>query len=167
MLAVTETAARRIWLARPNFSISGRAFAILYNSRRSSRPVLHTSRSLKSLTGFPAIAMFTTLSIFRFPFSIFQFPFSIFQFPVSSFRGQEHPKARPLARLARNPDPAAMVIHNLGDEGEPQSHPFFLGGEEGIEDLLTQLRGDAGPGILDVDLHTAPAVRVRGRNPYG
>src|SRR5947199_4853409 len=45
MLLVSETAARRIWLANPNFSISGKHFTRRYIAFRNSRAARYTSKS--------------------------------------------------------------------------------------------------------------------------
>ena len=57
-----------------------------------------------------------------------------------------------------------MVVHDLRDNREPESHAVFLGGEERIEDLFAESLGDAWPGVLEVDLDAAPAVGVRRRH---
>src|SRR5436190_5986421 len=77
MFAVTEVAARRSWVARPNFSKSGSNLATLYISTRRTRAERHTSKSLKSLTGLVAPAIRCRTS--------FDFRVSTFEFRVSSF----------------------------------------------------------------------------------
>src|SRR5437867_8940047 len=84
MFAVTEVAARRSWVARPNFSKSGSNLATLYISTRRTRAERHTSKSLKSLTGLVAPAIRCRTS-FDFRVSTFEFRLSSFDFRVSSF----------------------------------------------------------------------------------
>src|SRR5690606_9620504 len=53
------------------------------------------------------------------------------------------------ARLAVAIDDAAMVAHDLGDEGKTQAGARELGGDERVEKERQDISGDAGPVILD------------------
>ncbi len=48
-----------------------------------------------------------------------------------------------------------MLLQRLLRERQAESGPSFLGAEEGIEDPLAQLRGNAGPVVPDADPDSA------------
>src|SRR4029450_3057399 len=62
-----------------------------------------------------------------------------------------------LSELAVHVDGAAVVEHDAARDGEPEASALAarLGGEEGLEDPLERVRGDARPRIFDPDLDAA------------
>src|SRR5437016_12313282 len=58
---------------------------------------------------------------------------------------------RALADGALDLDRSLVILDDLQRHGEAETGalPFRLGGEEGLEDLVPVLRGDAHPGIAD------------------
>src|SRR5262249_25657632 len=73
------------------------------------------------------------------------------------FRNREcQPKACAVSGLAGYVQGAAVRVDDLGDDGQPQPHARLLGGEEWVEDLLLELRRNAGTGVLNLDHHLVP-----------
>src|SRR5262245_58873949 len=74
--------------------------------------------------------------------------------------GQPHREAAPSAELARDLDPALVLLDDLlrDREAEPGSGVAALGGEEGLEDLLEVLGWNAGAVVLDRDLDRAASI---------
>src|SRR2546430_16120171 len=74
---------------------------------------------------------------------------------------QEHVETRPLANRALALDPAAMLLDDAEDHGEAEAGALagVLGGEERLEDALTDLGGHAVAGGAD----TEPDILARPR----
>ena len=60
-----------------------------------------------------------------------------------------------------------MVFHDALGDGQAQPGASLLGGEEGDEDVLPYLRGNAGPVVGDLDLYGPLAPVLRGRQVAG
>src|SRR5215469_5295133 len=54
-----------------------------------------------------------------------------------------------------------MPINDLGHDGEPQPDTSLLRSHKWIEDLLTQLRRNARPGVCDANLDALCAAAMR------
>src|ERR1700693_2968349 len=59
------------------------------------------------------------------------------------------------ARSAADLDGAAVLLHDAVADRKPQARSFAggLGGEEGVENTVEQLAGDAHAGVGDLDIH--------------
>src|SRR5712692_8317906 len=69
---------------------------------------------------------------------------------------REHdPKHRSAARHAPEDDAAAVVLHDLVRDGQPEPGAGVLGGEERIEDAIGRRGRDPRPAVLHLDLHAA------------
>jgi hypothetical protein len=53
-------------------------------------------------------------------------------------------KARTALIVALKPNPAVVIIYDLGYDRKAQSNPISFRREKRIEDLLSQFHGDAG-----------------------
>src|SRR3954453_16211494 len=67
------------------------------------------------------------------------------------------------ARIVRRPEHAAVRLHQLAADRQPDAQATGLGRVEGLEDPLQIAFGDAAAGIGDVDLNLVPLVE-RHRN---
>src|ERR1700694_4778413 len=74
--------------------------------------------------------------------------------------GQEHAEDG-AGRLAVAFDDAAVVVDDLGDEREAEPGSVGLGGDEGIEQMLLQVIGDARTVVLDLYHQREADARVR------
>src|ERR1039458_10451177 len=79
---------------------------------------------------------------------------------------KKHVKTCSLRRTVFDPDPAAMIVHNFGDDGKPKADAVLFRSEKGIEYLLAQGGGNARSGIFDDDAHARSAVRGFRRDGY-
>ena len=59
-------------------------------------------------------------------------------------RGKDHADGRPKARLAGEADAAAVLVHDVVNDGQAQPVAGGLRGEEGIKDARHVLLRDAG-----------------------
>ncbi len=80
----------------------------------------------------------------------------------SDMARQEDAEGRALADARIDEDEAAGLLDDAVDHGEaePGALADLLGGEEGLEDLVDDLRRDAGAGVLDLEQRRS---RPRGR----
>ena len=61
-------------------------------------------------------------------------------------------ESRPLARLGMDGHGATLPAHEVADDGQPQARPVrAFGGEEGLENLLARVGGNARAGIAHFD----------------
>ena len=72
-----------------------------------------------------------------------------------------HQEARALGAVALRAHAAAMLLHNLGRDGKPQSGAPMLGGVEGQEQPLANLVGQSVAGVGDRHLHRRAILAER------
>src|SRR5918992_6334542 len=60
---------------------------------------------------------------------------------------------RPRSLVRRRPDAAAMALDDRATDGQPDTHPAFLGRVKGIEQLVDPLTVDAHAGIANGQAH--------------
>src|SRR5581483_1077894 len=70
------------------------------------------------------------------------------------------------ARCVLHADEAVVLVHDLGNNGQPQSYAGLLGGDEWIEYLLTQLRRNPRTCVLDSHFHSLAFICLSRRNFY-
>src|ERR1051325_8613735 len=80
-----------------------------------------------------------------------------------SLDGQPNPERRPRARLARPRQLAAVLLGDLARDREAEPGALGLRGEERLEELLGDLRADAGAGVRDRDLDLLAVEPARDR----
>ena len=84
-------------------------------------------------------------------------------------RGELDHRATPLARLALELDRAAVLVDHAAAQGQSEARTFAdrLGGEEGLEDFLLDVRGHARAAVHDLEPDAVPVWLVprRHRDP--
>src|SRR5215510_5327222 len=70
--------------------------------------------------------------------------------------GKAYLEARAVSGFASHTHCTAVSINNLGDNRQSQPDTGFLGGEERIENLLSQVSGNSRPSIFNLHDHLMP-----------
>src|SRR5687768_14784812 len=76
--------------------------------------------------------------------------------------GQREMKGGPAELRRLGPDPSIMAVNDGVTDREAKPHPLRLGAHERLEQMLGDLRRQAGAAVLDGDPDPAPILAPRG-----